>query len=140
MMSPQDDPLARLESLMPLCWVHCCLLSVSVIKIRLLRKISKFVDDTKLGANVRFLEGVWQLQTEPMNSNEWLEKGKIPFILGKCNVIHIDHHVTPSGCAVETSDLEKDFGVLKSSNFMFSKKSLEAEKKNKLLGYISLPF
>ena len=119
---------------------------INDIDIGLLSKVSKFADDTKLGANVSSPEGVQQLQADLQKLGEWSEKWQMPFNLGKCKVMHIGHANPRSnysllGSDIEATDLEKDLGVLISSDLKFSKQCTEVEKKaQRLLGYIKRQF
>ena len=119
---------------------------INDIDIGLLSKVSKFADDTKLGANVSSPEGVEQLQADLHKLGVWSEEWQMPFNLGKCKVMHIGHANPRSvysllGSDIETTDLEKDLGVLISSDLKFSKQCIEVEKKaQRLLGYIKRQF
>lgn len=119
---------------------------INDIDVGLVSKISKFADDTKLGANAVELTGVQQLQSDLDKIGEWSQKWQMPFNMGKCKVMHIGHRnlhadYTMLGSEVEKTDLEKDLGVLISSDLKFSKQCIEVEKKaQKLLGYIKRQF
>ena len=108
---------------------------INDIDIGLLSKVSKFADDTKLGANVSSPEGVQQLQSDLQKLGEWSEKWQMPFNLAKCKVMHIGHSNPRSdysllGRDIEETELEKDLGVLISSDLKFSKQCIEVEKKS----------
>ena len=119
---------------------------VNDIDIGLLSVISKFADDIKLGANVSSPEGIEKLQTDLRRLGEWSETWQMPFNLDKCKVMHIGSANPRSdysllGQTLEVTDLEKDLGVLISSDLKFSKQCIEVEKKaQKLLGYIQRQF
>ena len=119
---------------------------VNDIDIGLLSVISKFADDIKLGANVKDPEGVEQLRMDLNRLGEWSETWQMPLNLEKCKVMHIGQANSKSdyslqGKAMVVTDLEKDLGVLISSDLKFSKQCIEVEKKaQKLLGYIKRQF
>ena len=109
-------------------------------------RISKFADDTKLGADVSTPEKVERLQLDLQRLGEWSEKWQMPFNAAKCKVMHIGYRNPQSeyflqGKALESTDSEKDLGVVITSDLKFSKQCIAAEKKaQKLLGYIKRQF
>ena len=70
----------------------------------------------------------------------------MPFNLDKCKVMHIGHANQNADYSlmnhdIVSTDLEKDLGVLISSDLKFSKQCIEVEKKaQRLLGYIRRQF
>ena len=112
----------------------------------LVSKVSKFADDTKLGSNVAQLTGVESLREDLRKLGEWSEKWQMPFNLGKCKVMHIGSANPRSdysllGSDIECTEVEKDLGVVISSDMKFSQQCIEVEKKaQKLLGYIRRQF
>ena len=109
-------------------------------------KISKFADDTKLGANVREPGSLESLQEDLRKIGEWSDKWQMPFNNTKCKVMHIGFRNPRSdyslqGTVLESTETEKDLGVVISSDLKFSKQCIEAEKKaQKILGYIKRQF
>ena len=109
-------------------------------------KISKFADDTKLGMNVAKPEKIEELQEDLRKLGEWSEKWQMPFNVNKCKVMHTGHrnpHAQYSllGNHLESTETEKDLGVVISSDLKFSKQCIEAEKKaQRILGYIKRQF
>jgi len=109
-------------------------------------RISKFADDTKLGSDVSTPEKVEQLQIDLQKLGEWSEKWQMPFNAAKCKVMHIGYRNPQSqyflqGKALESTDSEKDLGVVITSDLKFSKQCIAVEKKaQKLLGYIKRQF
>ena len=112
----------------------------------ILAGISKFADDTKLGMNVSQPENIRQLQEDLRKIGEWSEKWQMPFNANKCKVMHIGYRNPRSeyslqGTVIESTEIEKDLGVVISSDLKFSKQCLEAEKKaQRMLGYIKRQF
>ena len=109
-------------------------------------RISKFADDTKLGTDVSTPEKVEQLQLDLQKLGEWSDKWQMPFNAAKCKVMHIGYRNPQSeyfiqGKALESTDSEKDLGVVITSDLKFSKQCIAVEKKaQKLLGYIKRQF
>jgi hypothetical protein len=112
----------------------------------LVSKISKFADDTKLGANAADPDAVRNLQLDLDKIGEWSEKWLMPFNTDKCKVMHIGYanpsaNYTLLGSQMATTNLEKDLGVYISSDLKFSTQCIEVEKRaQKLLGYICRQF
>ena len=109
-------------------------------------RISKFADDTKLGSDVSTPEKVEQLQLDLEKLGEWSDKWQMPFNATKCKVMHIGYRNPHSeyilqGKALESTDSEKDLGVVITNDLKFSKQCIAVEKKaQKLLGYIKRQF
>ena len=109
-------------------------------------KISKFADDTKLGMNVAKQENIEELQEDLKRLGEWSDKWQMPFNVEKCKVMHTGHRNPHAqydllGGRLESTETEKDLGVVISSDLKFSKQCIEAEKKaQRILGYIKRQF
>ena len=105
-------------------------------------KISKFADDTKLGINAAKAENVVHLKEDLRRLGEWSEKWQIPFNVNKCKVMHFGHRNPQAqysllDSVLESTDSEKDLGVVITSDLKFSRQCIEAEKKaQRMLGYI----
>ena len=119
---------------------------INDLDIGLVSKISKFADDTKLGVNANCSEAVEHLKEDLRKLGEWSLKWQMPFNVDKCKVMHIGHknkNVSYSllGTEIESSQQEKDLGVIITSDLHPSKQCIEVEKKaQKLIGYIKRQF
>ena len=119
---------------------------INDIDVGLVSKIAKFADDTKLGIDATDRDAVQELQSDLDKLGEWSEKWQMPFNVGKCKVMHVGYKNQKTqysllGEKIESTDQEKDLGVLISNDLKFSKQCIEAEKKaQKLLGYIKRQF
>ena len=119
---------------------------INDIDVGIVSRIAKFADDTKIGGNVSSPEKIEELHSDLVKIGEWSERWQMPFNLDKCKVMHIGHanpsaNYTLLGSAVSSTELEKDLGVLISSDLKFSKQCIEVEKKaQRLLGYIKRQF
>ncbi len=112
----------------------------------LVSKISKFADDTKLGANAANPASIALLQQDLIKIGEWSDTWQMPFNTDKCTVMHIGSanqlaNYTLQGEQIPITHLEKDLGVFISSDLKFTRQCIEVEKKaGKILGYISRQF
>ncbi|TRZ10287.1 hypothetical protein HGM15179_016826 [Zosterops borbonicus] len=79
--------------------------------------ISKFADDTKLGACVDLLEDRMALQRDLEQLDGWAESNKMKFNVSKCQVLHFGHN-SPLQCYrlgmvwLDSAQAERDLGVL----------------------------
>ena len=119
---------------------------INDIDAGLVSKIAKFADDTKLGIDATDKVAIQQLQSDLKKLGEWSEKWQMPFNVSKCKVMHIGYknqnaQYSLLGKKIESTNQEKDLGVLISNDLKFSKQCIEVEKKaQKLLGYIKRQF
>ncbi len=119
---------------------------INDIDVGIVSRIAKFADDTKLGANASSNDKIEELHSDLIKIGEWSERWQMPFNLDKCKVMHIGQgncrtSYSLLGRDIATTDLEKDLGVLISSDLKFSKQCIEVEKKaQRLLGYIKRQF
>ena len=119
---------------------------INDIDVGIVNHIAKFADDTKLGGNMADPECIESLRLDLQKIAEWSEKWLMPFNLDKCKVMHIGHanqkaDYSMLGQDIEETELEKDLGVLISSDLKCTKQCIEVEKKaQRLLGYIRRQF
>lgn len=122
------------------------LIYINDIDDGIVSKLSKFADDTKMGANAANPEAVRNLQQDLSRLGDWSATWSMPFNTAKCKVMHIGYNnqmanYTLNGHQIEATDAEKDLGVIISKDLKFTKQCVEVEKKaQKLLGYISRQF
>ena len=122
------------------------LIYINDLDTGLVSKISKFADDTKLGANAASPTAVEDLQQDLDKIGEWSEAWQMPFNTDKCTVMHIGRtnrsaNYSLLGSQIPTTNLEKDLGVYISADLKSSRQCIEVEKKaNKVLGYIGRQF
>jgi ribonuclease P/MRP protein subunit RPP40 len=112
----------------------------------LVSKLGKFADDTKLGNRVDSQNYIDNIQADIDRLVGWVENWQMSFNISKCKVMHIGSSnpkpvYTMHGLPLEVTEVEKDLGVLISSDLKSTKQCIEVEKKcNRLLGYIRRQF
>jgi hypothetical protein len=122
------------------------LIYINDLDTDLISKVSKFADDTKLGVNAAKPEAIQGMQQDLDKIGEWSEKWQMPFNTDKCKVMHIGFanpkvNYSLLGSQLQDTVLEKDLGVLISSDLKFSAQCIAVEKQaQKLLGYIRRQF
>ena len=119
---------------------------INDIDIRLISKISKFADYTKLGINAINKSDIEALRTDLKKLGDWSVAWQMPFNVDKCKVMHIGYRNPQTsysllGSNIQSVDQEVDLGITISKDFKFSKQCLKVEKKSqKLVGYIKRQF
>ena len=108
--------------------------------------INKFADDTKVGHKVKNANDAAVLQQCLDQLHEWAGAWGMAFNVQKCKVMHlgkknIQAEYTMNGVALETTEVERDIGVLMSDNLKPSTQCREAARRaNGVLGQIARAF
>ena len=108
--------------------------------------LRKFADDTKLGKIILTVEDGKVLQDCLDKLVEWADKWGMKFNTGKCKVMHIgtsnqEIQYTMGGTVLESTDTERDIGVLVSSSMKPTKQGqMAAQTASSVLGQITRAF
>ncbi|XP_076029968.1 uncharacterized protein LOC143018481 [Oratosquilla oratoria] len=99
---------------------------INDIDVGIARRMAKFTDDTKSGANVATLESVEILRSDFEKVGEWSEKCLMPLNLDECKIMDIRHANQRAGYSllghdIASTEFEKYLGVLISSDLKSSK-------------------
>jgi len=112
----------------------------------LVSKLLKFADDAKVIGKVGSTEQVEELRSDLARMYKWSEDWQMLFNVNKCKVMHLGRsnektEYSLGGAVLETTEEEKDLGVIMDSTFKVGNQCGKAAKKaNGILGMISRTF
>ena len=118
------------------------LVYINDLDSRIISKLAKFADDTKLCKDVDNMEDVVALQKDLDCLNEWANDWQMSFNVDKCKVIHVGYNnkcnkYRLGNTELKSADNEKDLGVIIDNTLKFSKQCSTAVKSaNRTLGLI----
>jgi hypothetical protein len=118
------------------------LVYINDLDSKIISKLAKFADDTKLCRNVANMEDVVALQRDLDSLHEWATAWQMNFNVDKCAVMHVGHNNKCSNYNLGNSELktivkEKDLGVIMDNTLKFSEQCSAAVKcANRTLGLI----
>ena len=93
--------------------------------------VKKFADDTKVAQVISGPEDAAELQETLTKLCEWARTWGMAFNVAKCHVMHLGHHNPKSeylmdGSKLDTTECERDIGVLVSDNLKPSQQCRKA--------------
>ena len=118
------------------------LIYINDIDERLLNKLLKFADDTKLLGSASNQTEVNRFQDDINKLAEWSIKWQMPFNAGKCKIMHFGHNnrkviYSLQNTALQEVQEEKDIGVIVTADFKVKAQCVKASKTgNMMLGMI----
>ena len=116
------------------------LIYINDIDERLLSKISKFADDTKMCRNIDSDDDAKMLQEDLRKLFQWSVDWQMLFNIDKCSVMHVGKSNNGNDYALgekvlTTTEEERDLGVIIHKSMNPSRQCMEAAKKgNRMLG------
>lgn len=121
-------------------------LYINDIDERIMSKLSKFADDTKVFREVSSVDDVNKLRSDLITLFKWSEEWLMLFNVEKCKVLHIGHRntnqdYTLGSCVLESVSSERDLGVIIQNDLKVSEQCSKVVKTaNKILGMINRTF
>src|SRR5579872_4976179 len=118
------------------------LVYINDLDSKIISKLAKFADGTKLCKQVASLEDVAALQRDLDSLHEWAADWQMSFNVDKCAVMHVGHSNKCNQYKLGNSELksivkEKDLGVIIDNTLKFSEQCSTAVKcANRTLGLI----
>ena len=99
---------------------------INDLGINIVRKMSKFADDTKLCHSARNPDDIIELQEDINKLVEWANKWQMSFNVDKCSVKHIGHNnmqnnYTMSNRQLPTTDQQQDLGIVITKDLKWQK-------------------
>ena len=103
------------------------------VGLHLQNNIFKFADDSKIAGNVSNSQGLFSLLRDLDRLISWAEKWQMEFNTDKCKVLHIGKNNSNfayemQGQWLETSDRERDLGVIVSNDLKTHRQCVEASR------------
>ena len=118
------------------------LVYINDLDSKIISRLAKFADDTKLCKNVASIEDIAVLQRDLDTLHEWATDWQMDFNVDKCSVMHVGynnkHNKYKFGNAeLKSIDKEKDLGVIMDNTLKFSEQCCTVVKgANRTLGLI----
>jgi len=112
----------------------------------LVSKLLKFADDAKVIGKVGTTEQIEELRSDLARMFKWSEDWQMLFNVSKCKIMHLGRsnektEYNLGGAVLNTTEEEKDLGVIMDSTFKVGNQCGKAAKKaNSILGMISRTF